>query len=105
MLCKNPVLCEPRQMTRAERRAIEHRGEGQKRVHMRQMFEALGKTALATNDHAIMLKLDKYRPFVRVKNPVSIGIDAAHKELHAYLEGVQQDLREYEREKNMEEHI
>ena len=102
MLCKKPCLCEPRAMTREEKRRNKHSGEGTKRVHMRRMYAVLGKAALSTNDNAIMVNLEKYRPYIRVQNPVSEGITAAYEDMKAYLEGVEHDLRIYEREKNME---
>ena len=66
MLCKKPILCEPREATRAEKRARKHMSEGAKRQHMGKMFVILFKYAKETNDTAVMSHLSKWYEYIKI---------------------------------------
>lgn len=102
MLCKKPCLCEPRERTRAEIRAHKNMSEGQKRQHMGRMFVILGRYALETNDNAVMTHIARWRPYIRLEKPESKGIAKEYEAMCTYADGVEADLREYERDKNLE---
>lgn len=101
MLCKKPCLCEPRAPTRAEKRAHQNQSEGQKRQHMGNMFVILARFALETNDSAVMAHIAQWRPYIRIKRPDSKGIAEAYEAMCKYADGVESDLREFEREKGI----
>lgn len=103
MLCKKPCLCEQREPTRAEARARKHMSEGAKRQHMGKMYVILARFALETNDHAVMEHLKQWREYINLKRPRSQGISKAYEAMCAYSDGVEADLREFERDKNLDQ--
>lgn len=101
-LPRKNVLVAPPKLSRVEARRMKHLSGNSKRDQLRKWFSVLYPYYQRTKDIAVYWRLEKIIPYTRIKNPVSDGLAEVYEEIAKYVEGFQEDIRMYEKEKGAE---